>query len=861
MRNLLTTCILLFFSLQNITTYAINSIETANNLLKRIAPTASHLIVFEQLNNDNDVFEIETINNKIIIRGNNANSMAVGLNHYLKYYCLTNVSWYAADPIELPDTLPLVTNKINVESRVKNRFFLNYCTFGYTMPWWHWEDWERFIDWMALNGINLPLAITGQEAIWYNVWKDLGMSDEQIRSYFTGPAHLPWHRMSNLDYWQGSLPLSWLESQKELQIKILQRERELNMRPVLPAFSGHVPKELKNIFPQAHITQMSSWGGFKDEYRSHFLDPLDPLFKDIQNKFLTKQTEIFGSDHIYGADPFNEVESPSWEPNYLATVSKTVYESITDIDPKATWLQMTWVFYHDRKHWTNPRIESFLKAVPTGKMLLLDYYCENTEIWRMTDQYFGQPYIWCYLGNFGGNTMLAGNLYEVGQRIEKTFQEGGSNFWGIGSTLEALDVNPIMYEYVFEKAWKNPMPDNEWIKSYADSRVGKKDTLVREAGKLLVDSVYLSPSKLGQGCLTNSRPAIDKRGKWVNPTINYNNSVLFKIWTLLLTAEGHKRDSYNFDLTNIGRQLLGNHFSNTYNEFINAYHKKDINQLLRKKEEMIELLNDLDNLLGSHQTFSLNNWIRKAKSHGRTKNEENYYEKNARTILTTWGNKDQSLNDYANRQWNGLISSYYLPRWEKFTIQIINSITNDTEFDSDSFYKEITSFEWDWTSQNEVYHKPAKGNSYSIARHLLAKYGIENCYPIGKDSIDINHIQWTILENKFGYTVKTASLNLFNSPQTISVIEFSPSNSLDFIQLDSCNKTSFAAKEIKAKAAINGSYFDISNCVPTTYINISGKEMSVDKPKESFRVNGILVIKDYKLEIHNIDSIAAMIEG
>ena len=102
---------------------------------------------------------------------------------------------------------------------------------------------------------------------------------------------------------------------------------------------------------------------------------------------------------------------------------------------------------------------------------------------------------------------------------------------------------------------------------------------------------------------------------------------------------------------------------------------------------------------------------------------------------------------------------------------------------------------------------------------------------------------------------------MFNSPQTISVIEFSPSNSLDFIQLDSCNKTSFAAKEIKAKAAINGSYFDISNCVPTTYINISGKEMSVDNPKESFRVNGILVIKDYKLEIHNIDSIAAMIEG
>ena len=38
---------------------------------------------------------------------------------------------------------------------------LNYCTFGYTMPWWTWQDWERFIDWMALNGITTPLAATG----------------------------------------------------------------------------------------------------------------------------------------------------------------------------------------------------------------------------------------------------------------------------------------------------------------------------------------------------------------------------------------------------------------------------------------------------------------------------------------------------------------------------------------------------------------------------------------------------------------------------------------------------------------------------------------------------------------------------
>ena len=154
------------------------------------------------------------------------------------------------------------------------------------MPWWTWKDWERLIDWMALNGINMPLAITGQESVWYRVWTKLGLTDEEIRNYFTGPAHLPWHRMSNLDYWQGPLPKEWLDTQEALQKQIVARERQFNMRPILPAFAGHVPSELKRIYPEAKISRMSSWGGFEDKYRSHFLDPLDPLFATIQKEFL-----------------------------------------------------------------------------------------------------------------------------------------------------------------------------------------------------------------------------------------------------------------------------------------------------------------------------------------------------------------------------------------------------------------------------------------------------------------------------------------------------------------------------------------------------------------------------------------------
>jgi Alpha-N-acetylglucosaminidase (NAGLU). len=309
-----------------------------------------------------DCFTLSQEGSKIKIEGNNANSMAVGLNHYLKYFCNVEYGWLLNDNLVMPAKLPKVDEPVTLEARVPNRFFLNYCTYGYTMPWWRWEDWEHFIDWMALNGVNLPLAITGQESIWYQIWTEMGLTDEEVRGYFTGPAHLPWHRMQNIDRWFAPLPQSWLDAQLELQKQITARERELNMKPVLPAFSGHVPRELARIYPDAPMTQLKAWSGYTDEYACTFLDPMSDLYTEIQKKFVEKETEIYGTDHVYGIDIFNELMPPSWEPDYLGRVSRQVYESLVAADPQATWLQMGWLFYNERKYWTNDRVEAYLTS-------------------------------------------------------------------------------------------------------------------------------------------------------------------------------------------------------------------------------------------------------------------------------------------------------------------------------------------------------------------------------------------------------------------------------------------------------------------------------------------------------------------
>ena len=606
------------------------------------------------------------------------------LNHYLKYYCLTTVSWYADIAVEIPEELPMVGEKVVSEARVDTRFFLNYCTYGYTMPWWQWKEWERFIDWMALNGINMPLAITGQEAVWHKVWSKMGMSDIEIRSYFTGPPYLPWHRMANIDRWNGPLPMEWLEHQVSLQKKILARERELNMKPVLPAFAGHVPADLKRIYPEADIQHLGKWAGFADAYRCNFLNPNDALFAKIQKLFLDEQKKLFGTDHIYGLDPFNEVDPPSFEPEYLRKIASDMYATLTAADPKAQWMQMTWMFYFDKDKWTSERMKALLTGVPQNKMILLDYHCENVELWKRTEHFHDQPYIWCYLGNFGGNTTLTGNVKESGARLENALINGRDNLKGIGSTLEGLDVMQFPYEYILEKAWNLNVDDNKWIECLADRHVGCVSQSVRDAWKRLFNDIYVQvPRTLGT--LPGYRPALNRNSEKRTSNV-YSNVELLEVWRKLNEAPSDRRDAFRLDLITVGRQVLGNYFLDVKVEFDRMVEAKDHQALKACGEKMKEILNDLDKLNAFHPYCSLDKWIDDARKMGDSPQLKDYYEKNARNLITTWGG---SLNDYASRSWAGLISDYYAKRWEVYIDTFIKAVGEGVEVDQKQLEDEL----------------------------------------------------------------------------------------------------------------------------------------------------------------------------
>lgn len=142
------------------------------------------------------------------IIGTSGVAAASGFHTYLKYYCNAHVSWEGVQ-LNLPDSLPDVNDTKTSNDRLEDslissfilqimylflrfRYYQNVCTTSYSFVWWDWKQWEKHIDWMALNSFNLVLAFNGQEAIWNRVYLSLNLTQKEIDEHFAGPPFLSW---------------------------------------------------------------------------------------------------------------------------------------------------------------------------------------------------------------------------------------------------------------------------------------------------------------------------------------------------------------------------------------------------------------------------------------------------------------------------------------------------------------------------------------------------------------------------------------------------------------------------------------------------------------------------------------------
>ncbi|KAI0400241.1 glycoside hydrolase family 89 protein [Xylaria palmicola] len=715
-----------------------NSTAGVESLVRRRLPRHAEAFRFEIVGaNDtpqtkreaervNDSYVVtSTGSGKVLVQGNTVGALLAGLHAYLSGEAHVDIWWFIGSQLdEAPRKLPVLSAPLTGASVVPYRYYLNTVTTSYTSAFWGWEEWEEHLDWMALRGINTALAWIGFEKIYIEVFREMGVSDSDLEDFVSGPAFLAWNHFGNIQgSWGGAMPASWVEDQFTLQKKIVARMVELGIKPILPAFPGYTPRSIARVFPSANVSNGSNWEGFPTQYTNDtFLDPFDPLFAELQARFMSKQKSYYGDvTDFWTLDQFNENNPASGDLDYLQSVSQNTWKSLKAADPDAIWVMQGWLFSSNSAFWTNERIKAFLGGVKVdADMLILDLFSESQPQWQRTGSFYGKPWIWCQLHGYGGNYGLYGQIMNVTVNATDALRSSDS-LVGFGLTPEGLEGNEIMYNLLLDQAWsKTPIDTQRYFRNWVATRYGAGGVRLPkgayEAWELLRPTVFNNTNLAANAVPKSIFELVPSTSKLLNRTghhptlLNYDPAIVVRAWKLLYQAGVDQpalfsNPAYQYDLVDWTRQVLGNAFIPLYEQLISTYMVSDEQSRKRAVEsqgkKLTRLLSTLDAVLETNKAFRLSTWIQTARATANMSDPDHaaiadFLEYQARNQVTLWGPTGQ-ISDYASRSWSGLVATYYRPRWEKFVDYL--AATPPSEYDQGAFSAELLEWELAWVEQ------------------------------------------------------------------------------------------------------------------------------------------------------------------
>ena len=515
----------------------------------------------DSLQEGKDIFEItDGKDGKIVISGNNGIAMASGFNYYLKNFLYVDYNPLFESQLKIESIVP-VEKTISREAQFDLRYALNFCTYSYTMAFWNWDEYEAFLDWGAMNGVNLMLDIVGQEEVIRQTLREYNYSDDEIKDYLAGPAYFAWFYMQNLYSSGGPLPNSWFTQRVELGRRMHDRMQTFGMKPVIQGFAGQVPYTFASKNEGAVLTPQDNWVRYtrpsiiktyltKEEVASGKQN----YFAKVANTFYEKQRNVFGdvSDY-YACDPFHEGGNTGGLD--IANIFKTVQDEMIKSNPNAIWVMQQWQGNLDQVK---------MSQMDTSKALALDLQADMNPSHGLFESN-NTPWIYCMLHNFGGRMGLDGEVPVISQDPMKTMNQS-KNMAGIGITPEALENSPIVYELFFDTTWtKDPIDYVEWVKAYAKRRAGGTSESLQKAWDILVKTAYADKKAYIQGAaetVVNARPtdSFGSASTWGHSIIEYDKAELEKALVLLIENYDAFKNSpaFKYDFADVAQQILSN---------------------------------------------------------------------------------------------------------------------------------------------------------------------------------------------------------------------------------------------------------------------------------------------------------------
>lgn len=485
--------------------------------------------------------------------------------------------------------------------------------------------------------------------------------------------------------------------------------KQLGIKPVFHGFYGMVPNVSRQKFPNSHIIDGGKWNGFQ---RPAMLNPNDALFQRMASVYYREFEKLYGKAEFYGGDPFHE--GGNIDGIDIGKAAGAIQRAMLDAQPNSTWVLQAWM--------ENPR-EVILENTIKDKTLVLDLNAEGRPQWERTNGFNNHRWVWSILQNFGDKVGLVGSLPTIATepfRAKNT--EAGKTLEGIGMMMEGAANNNIVYEMLYEMAWRSDTVDvRKWVSDYAVSRYGAYNENIDKAWQLLLKSVYTSPKWLwgATDAIVCARPSLDSSHGWkLTSTWIYYDTLDIQNAGKLLIKEAEKfktNDRYLFDLVDVTRQVLISRSLIIHQKIVKSFEEKNTPDFEKYAKQYLDLIYKLDELLGTRKEFLLGTWLQSARKAAPTKQEQILFEKNARTLITIWGGEfcGDELNDYSNRQWAGLMSDFYAKRWKLYFDYLRQQLKGEKP-------AEINWYKWEeaWTKKRDYYVTQPAGDVIEICRRI-----------------------------------------------------------------------------------------------------------------------------------------------
>ena len=751
--------------------------EAVVALVNRIGGTGTDdkfkFILDPSMNSKNEVFSINGEDGKVLVKGSTLSAITTGLGWYLNHIAKINIAWNSLNEKTVSgaayadlSNIPVPTAEETHTSDAKYRYYLNTCTFGYSMTSWTWKRWQQEIDWMALHGVNMPLQLVGLEEVWRKFLtmedaqgkRKYGYDDTAAKAFVAGPAFIAWWAMNNLEGWGGTgsgtksgsnwagaggvQDDAWYARQKNLAKQITDRQRELGMQPVLPGWSGMVPTNFASKSGYATRGNGGNWAG--DFVRPLLLSVNNSNYAEIAADYYKCLKEVMGESQYYSMDPFHEGGGAGTMEDYEA-----LYDAMETAKSGSQWVIQQWQWSATQKY--------SLTAVPAGRLVVLDLFSDGSPAFDSYNGYAPQDAVFCAIPNFGGRSGLMGRLNNLADNYFK-YKAKYPSIKGVGAAPEAIEQTPVSYDLIFQLPWMGSKPDvKAWVANYAVARYGADNVVVKEAWELLrqgplnygadgiqgpVEDVWAARPNL------NANPA-SAWGKTLNHAggtytkarrqmlIDATYKLLSQDDVLNLTSGSVYESNYNYDLVEFAGGVMADYAYDLLLGIKEAKEADNTKLYETRRDAFLQLILDVDKFKGTNLNFRLGKWTQEARDAagevtGATTATPDWYEyNNARTILTTWSSPGTNLNDYSYRSWQGLMKDFYLPRWKYY-------------FDNNCTAGEYKFFEWNWAhgmkhevGQTEVsttalqpgeaghtdtYTRAPEGNTVELAKEMLGKY-------------------------------------------------------------------------------------------------------------------------------------------